>query len=475
VPHQRPEEIRLPAAVWADPQVRQMCAEADGPALLKHITTHCGVTQGLLAYWMGDDSGYVSKTVNGKTGRIRDLERWRRIADAVNMPAANRVLVMGGDTTEPPAQESRESETTRGGVEPVRRREFISLAGSLPGLLMPMSLTGDRDAGPVETMEAIRREANALLSSASMTETYLTEWDDVIATHGRATRHAPVDQFLATLLADFAEIQHQMRQRQPTRVQIRLCRMAAHLAGMISLTLTKLGYHPAARRWARTAWLAAEESSDPEVGSWVRAQEAYAIFYGGANSFAVIEAAQLAQRPARRRPMVGAALAAALEARVHARDGDRRATEASIGAAEQFLAGLSAEQTGDSAFAYNESQLRYHQGNALTYLGDTDAAWKAQERALDLYPRADLDRTYIKLDRSSALAEAGDLAGAATNATAALLELPKEHRSGLVLDRARVLHIELSRLPGSPAAQLADLRNLIAEVPPTLASWQGPA
>jgi hypothetical protein len=474
VPHQPPEEIRLPAAAWADPDVRRMCAAADGPALLRHVTARYGITQGQLAYWMGSESGYVSKTINGKTGRIRELDRWRRIADALNMPAANRVLVMGGDGTEPAAPDASEpATTTREGVEPVRRRDFISLAGAVTtSLMMQSSRTTDRDAGPIETMEAVRREANQLLGTGSVNELHLDDWDDAIATHGRATRYAPVEQFLATLVADFAEIQDQMRHRQPTRVQVRLCRMAAQLAGLISLTLTKLGYHRAARKWARTARIAAEEAGDAEVGSWVRAQEAYAIFYGGAESVAAVEVAQEAQRLARRRPTVGAALAAALEARVHARDGDRRATEAAINAAEQYLAGLTAEETGNSAFAYNEAQLRYHEGSALTLLGDADGAWTAQDRALALYPPVDLDRTYIQLDRSDALAEAGDVAGAATNASTALLQLPQAHRSGLVLDRARLLHITLTHRGSRVTPQTDELRELISDVPPTLATWR---
>jgi hypothetical protein len=469
-----PEKIRLPAAAWTEPEVRRLCATADGPALLRHLTTHYGITQGQIAYWMGAESGYISKTINGKTGRIRDLDRWRRIADALNMPAANRALIVGADDN--PAVDPGSSEPatpTAEGTGPVQRRDFLGLAGAMTAAVMMSSGSNTgRGAGPVSEMEAVRREANELLGSGTVTDLHLLEWDATIATFGRASRHAPVEPFLAALVADFSELQNVMRLRQPTRVQIRLCRNAAQLAGLVSLTLTKLSFHRAARQWGRTAWLAAEEAGEPDVRSWVRAQEAYAVFYSGVDRLAAIEAAQEAQRLAHGTPMVGAVLAAALEARVHAQAGDQRAAEAALAAAEDILSGLRPEHITDSAFGYNEAQLRYHEGSAMTLLGQPERAWAAQDHALTLYPHADLDRTYIQLDRSDALATAGDTAGATTSAVAALVDLPAEHRNGLVLDRARLLHGTLSRTPGAATNQLTELHDLITDTPTMSVAWR---
>ncbi|MGW5154105.1 hypothetical protein ACWEPN_01345 [Nonomuraea wenchangensis] len=46
--------------------------------------------------------------------------------------------------------------------------------------------------------------------------------------------------------------------------------------------------------------------------------------------------------------------------------------------------------------SYNEAQLYFHRGNAYTYLGNTRAAWQAQQRALELHSETEyLDRALI--------------------------------------------------------------------------------
>ena len=89
-----------------------------------------------------------------------------------------------------------------------------------------------------------------------------------------------------------------------------------------------------------------------------------------------------------------------------------------------------------SAFGYNEAQLRFHEGNALTHLHDTEAAWRAQQRALQLYPPSDyLDRTLLQLDRASCLAFDGDVTTAMGKAVSAVGRLAPEQRSGMILLR----------------------------------------
>jgi hypothetical protein len=76
-------------------------------------------------------------------------------------------------------------------------------------------------------------------------------------------------------------------------------------------------------------------------------------------------------------PSVGAALAAALEARAHAARGDARETRNALGRAETVLAALRPSEVTASAFGYTESQLRFHQSDAYTRLGALQSAWAA--------------------------------------------------------------------------------------------------
>ncbi len=108
--------------------------------------------------------------------------------------------------------------------------------------------------------------------------------------------------------------------------------------------------------------------------------------------------------------------------------------------AEAVLTALGPDDVTASAFGYNEAQLRFHQGNALTHLRDTRRAAKAADRALMLYPASDyLDRTLIHLDQADRLIHDGQIAEGATHAAGVVLQLPPQRRDSLILQRARDL------------------------------------
>jgi len=111
--------------------------------------------------------------------------------------------------------------------------------------------------------------------------------------------------------------------------------------------------------------------------------------------------------------------------------------------AEGILERLSPEETITlSAFGYTESQLRFHEGNALTLLGDTKAAYVAQDRALALIAAEDFtDGALVRLDRALCLLLDGDLNGAAECAVACLLALKPEQRRGIISGRAQELAV----------------------------------
>ncbi|MCA1671177.1 MAG: hypothetical protein LC799_02860 [Actinobacteria bacterium] len=240
--------------------------------------------------------------------------------------------------------------------------------------------------------------------------------------------------------------------------------MTAQLAGLMCLTVIKLDERRAFRGWARTARLAADEAGDPLTCAWVRAQEAYGHFYCG-DLVGAVDVAQRAQTFAGSAPSVGAVLAAALEARAQAALGREHETREAIAGAETMLSRLDDTSTGTSAFDYNEAQLRFHEGNALTHLHDTATAWQAQQRALDLCPANDyMDRTLTWLDRASCLAHDGDADGAVTVATDALVGLTSDQRQGIISARARAT---ITVLPADQQSRPAvgDLHDLLVLTP----------
>ncbi|WP_131738634.1 hypothetical protein [Actinomadura roseirufa] len=118
-----------------------------------------------------------------------------------------------------------------------------------------------------------------------------------------------------------------------------------------------------------------------------------------------------------------------------------------------------------SAFGYNEAQLRFHEGSALTHLGDTDRAWDAQQCALALYPSSDfMDRTLTRLDRTLCLLRDGDSTGALEVATDALAALDDQQRQGIIDLRG---HEVLDALPPrqQALASARQLRELLTATP----------
>src|SRR5205814_56673 len=148
-------------------------------------------------------------------------------------------------------------------------------------------------------------------------------------------------------------------------------------------------------------------------------------------------------------------LAAAVEGRALAAIGQDRDARDALARAETAVGALGPDALLPSAFGYNEAQLRFHEGNALTHLHDTKAAWTAQDRALTLYPSSDyLDRTLLGLDRASCLAYDGDATAAMTHATETVVSLTGEQRRGLILLRGRQVFDALTaRQRALPAAR----------------------
>ncbi|MFJ1751097.1 hypothetical protein ACIOJD_33415 [Streptomyces sp. NPDC088116] len=237
-------------------------------------------------------------------------------------------------------------------------------------------------------------------------------------------------------MADFGDLRVMMAARQSAPARRRLMIAVARMAGLMALTLLKMG-DERSRSWWRTGRQAAAEADDRATLSWMYAQEAYQLYYGGDMEGAV-ELARRSQQLAGGLPCVGPALAAPLEARAHAQLGQSAAASEALASAEVALERLPAEERLGSAFGYSESRLRFHSGNALTHLGETSRAREQQARALYLYPASDhTDRSLIRLDQAMCLALDGDPAAAASHATETVVDLSPEHRSALIIFRAR--------------------------------------
>jgi transcriptional regulator with XRE-family HTH domain len=332
-----------------------------------------------------------------------------------------------------------------------------TVPGGSPGEVVPSE--GDLQ---FPAFDDLRRLIDERVGSSSIGASGLDRWQEIVELHAAATRHRPPFVLARELADDLLELRRLLSLPQRATMVTEITRLTAQMAGMMSLTLLKVNDQHGSRVWARTALHAADESGDRRIGGWVRAQQAHTAYYAG-DLAGAIRLARGARAIAGAAACVGSALAAALEARALGMQGLRPATQTALRDAEAILEALSTEETARSALGYDEAQLRFHQGNAYTHLGDSARAWNAQRRALELYPVEDyLDRSLIYLDRAACLVRGGEIEAAVEIAVAAITGLRLEQRRGMVTSRAHEILNQLNDGRPVPGA-VQNLRELLRD------------
>ena len=400
----------------------------------------CRRAAGLSQEKLAPLAGYSRSTVaNVETGRQhvpRDF--WQRCDAALGTGDA---LARGYDEIEAAQRRERMRTAVAAGQDRTMTVSVIA-AGTRQ---TAADGTGDPPASSpaLDQVESLRQRLSSVLGEGAVTGASLDAWEQTVLGHGQATRYRPAGELVVELGADLTELELAIGRCHSASSLRRLTRVAAHLSGLMCLMFVKLDERPAFRRWARTARMAAGEAADPATFSWVLAQEAYGHYYSGDLAQAV-DVARRSQSVVRAAPCVGAALAAALEARAHAALGDAGETRRALGRAETILAALDPRSVSGSAFGYTEAQLRFHEGNAYTHLRDTRSALKAQERALELCPPTDFtDWALTRLDRASCLLHDGDVSAAVAYGTETLASLTTSQIRGIIRMRARELEYAL--------------------------------
>lgn len=104
------------------------------------------------------------------------------------------------------------------------------------------------------------------------------------------------------------------------------------------------------------------------------------------------------------------------------------------------LSRLEGDALSASAFGCSEAQLRFHEGNAYTRLGEVDAALAAQDRALELCSPGDYtDWALTRLDRAICLTTMGHASDALNSLAETIGSLDEAKRQGMVAERARLV------------------------------------
>jgi hypothetical protein len=307
----------------------------------------------------------------------------------------------------------------------------------------------------VDVLEAVRHGVSGSFGQVREAE----EWRAVVAGHAADFSTTPAAELLPELAADL-----QLLRASAGAGSTELAVPAAELAVMIALSLTALGRVRAAARWWRTARATADSCTDGWVGGRVRSWEAVSglseqrplpeLLALAEEAFTLVAQSRDIGRALAARAKVLALLDLETEARHALRD--------LLACCEEIPL---RERGTTSLFGWSQYEAHGVESFVYTALGDTPAAYVAQDRALTLCPGEQLrERAELELQLAQCLVLDGEVAAGLATAMRVLVELEDQWHTQPLYDAAgRVLSAVQGRELGRPAVR--DYRELLKRRP----------
>ncbi|MFF3667920.1 helix-turn-helix domain-containing protein [Microtetraspora malaysiensis] len=317
------------------------------------------------------------------------------------------------------------------------------------------TLMGRPDGRFFAEVEGTRHDLDRALAIGTVTEDQLDRLDEQVLRHRREYMTTPPMPMLCRVMLEIADVRKLTVMRQPASAQRRLLTATTMLALLSADALMKLGDTRQAHAWYGTARTASDDVGDLRLRALVRAQQTMLLYYYG-DLNETVRLAREARMLAGSAPSSPAALAAAAEARALARMGDGKAARTALAEAEQIFARMRGLRQDDLAFVFTEKRMVFYRTGTLIELGDAQPI-----EAIDAFPPGfqTIDPALILLDQAAHLARNGDHEEACRIAAEALSQVPAEHRTSIVVTRAKALLADAD--PRRPAVR--HLSRVLAE------------
>jgi hypothetical protein len=325
--------------------------------------------------------------------------------------------------------------------------ELFGLTDEAPVTVAPRRQRDEARLTPaaLEAIEVVRRRMDTALSDQGDIE-LLEEWERRLDDYTHVYMVAPPAHLLRDALLDFTDVQSALKLGQYGGQRERLWQLSARLAGMIGVFLYVLGEHKDARAWFHTGDRAARYCHDGNLEAWMHARSAIVSLHYGTPRFALMLADKAAAL--HRGPSGAAVRTQIVRARALARLGDRVNAWGALNAASSAFESLDDGETSNKVFGHTERQFLAHSANTLTSLRDTRAATRLREQALAAFAGHDsaehLDPALARIDEGLCLLWEADPTAACHHVMAAIAELPREHRTGLVGVSAHAFFVTLT-------------------------------
>ncbi|SNS05732.1 hypothetical protein SAMN05216276_1003124 [Streptosporangium subroseum] len=307
-------------------------------------------------------------------------------------------------------------------------------------------------------VERTRQDMDRTLAVATVSEEQLDRLDEQVLRYRREYITSAPLPMLYRMMLELSDVRMLSAARQPAVAQRRLLNATVMLALLSADALMKLGDTRQAHAWYGTARTASDDMGDVRLRALVRAQQAMLPYYYG-DLAETVRLAREARMLAGSAPSSPAALGAAAEARALAHMGEHKAARVALAEAERIFARMPPEGHDHLAFRFSERRLQFYRIGTLIELGE-EVDWTPGPSG----PYA-IDPVLILLDQAVHLVRDGKVEDACNLAEKALLQVPPEHRTSIVLNRAQSL---LSEVPSGKrkAAAVRRLTDLLGDATP---------
>ncbi|MFA1546952.1 multiprotein-bridging factor 1 family protein [Actinomadura chokoriensis] len=416
-------------------------------------------TQASLAEQVGVDKTTVSRWERGAT-EITDRHRPRLAAAlTISLTELDRLLdpLPGHGQSDPVAfrgftpadADAGASRSARGSAAfqpaslPAERPTALRVLGAAPtGILIPMD--------PVETLRIGLDRSVRTVDTLDLVE----DWRLTAYEHACSVRIRPPQAFIGDIGTDIVDLSEAIDARgsgpdavvpEGSADHVALLRVSAQLSALMAMALTEVGELAAASRWWRTARRTASAGGDRTLQTWVCGRQALAAQAIGMTSLA-LRVADQARELSRETPCAGSAEACAARALSLAASGSpplTRSARTELAILDELFGRLPEDVRAEeqAVWGWPAQRLLSTRTAVMAFLGDdadhADLRGELQAELDHLEPASIRERVEVELKTSMVLIRSGQTLQGLDTATAALAELPPEHRTATLANLAR--------------------------------------
>lgn len=334
-------------------------------------------------------------------------------------------------------------------------------------LLQALAALGVASPPVFDSLQTIRDSVGLSLGRDERLDVEM--WEETVSEHGYGYRLTPPQQMLGEVAADLVAVKQAMsRAGDHSRMFGSWCRVTGGLSLLMAKTLCNLEQSRQARQWWATALNAAELSGDPDLGSWIKAEQLIHGLYDQRPAPVLLRHADAALNYYGDSAYRGVAGISATRAQILATLGRSAEATAELRRCaevfERLPDSVTSTRQGRTIESWGAERLSYSQAWVHAYLGNRDRLDEAVNHTHEALDPSDPNprfRAQLALLQAAGYTRSGDVNEGIRHAQAVYQSYPAEQRTVMV---TRLANGVLEAVPTTEwrTHAVADYRELLA-------------